>query len=231
MAAVDESSRVAPRRVAGPGRRAHRPDARQRVAAGAGVAVGHVRPSGGAAPPRGPRPAPAVPARGAPAGALPLHGRGVPAQARRRGPGSDVRRRGRRLPHQPSVPPARRRPARDPSVDGVRLRHALRVRPRRAAGHLRQGRQLGRVDRHARRHGGALRRVRPVRPVDLGVDDDQRPRPDDPRHVPEHGHRPAPRARAGPRCCGGCGAPCRPTSSRRTRARTPASSPPSSASG
>ena len=72
-----------PRRVAGPGRRAHRPDARQRVAAGAGVAVGHVRPSGGAARPRGPRPAPAVPARGAPAGALPLHGRGVPAQARR----------------------------------------------------------------------------------------------------------------------------------------------------
>ncbi len=33
------------------------------------------------------------------------------------------------------------------------------------------------------------------------------------------------------RCCGRCGAPCRPTSSRRTRARTPASSPPSSACG
>jgi isobutyryl-CoA mutase len=34
-----------------------------------------------------------------------------------------------------------------------------------------------------------------------------------------------------PRSCNGCGAPCRPTSSRRTRARTPASSPPSSACG
>ena len=36
--------------------------------------------------------------------------------------------------------------------------------PDRAAGHLRQGRQIGRVDRHARRHEGALLRLRPVRP-------------------------------------------------------------------
>ena len=113
---------------------------------------------------------------GEPARPLPVHRRRVPAQARGRGPGPDVRRRGRRLPHQPPVPPARRGPARHPAVDRVRLRHALRLRPRRAARHLRQGRQLRRVDRHARRHEGALRRVRPVRPDHLGVDDDQRAR-------------------------------------------------------
>ena len=53
-------------------------------------------------------------------------------------------------------------PAQAP-VDRVRLGHALRRRSGRAPGHLRQGRQLGRVDRDARRHEGALRRLRPVR--------------------------------------------------------------------
>ena len=183
-----------------------------------------------------------------PARPLPVHGRRVPVQARGRGPGPDVRRRGRRRPHQPALPPARRGPARDPPVDRVRLGHALRLRPRRAPRHLRQGRQLGRVDRHPRRHEGAVRRVRPVRPDDVGVDDDQRPGADDPRHVPQHRDRPAARPRSptehgrepdrrrgrrdpGRTCCAPCGARCRPTSSRRTRARTPASSPPSSRSG
>ena len=43
------------------------------------------------------------------------------------------------------------------------------------------------------------------RPVHLGVDDDQRPGADDPRHVPQHGHRPAPRARAGRGAATGAG--------------------------
>ena len=83
-------------------------------------------------------------------------------------------------------------------------------------------------------------------PEDVGVDDHQRPGADDAGDVHEHRDRPAarqvpqrqrPRAhrRRGredrargrwPRCA----APCRPTSSRRTRGRTPASSRPSSAS-
>ena len=64
--------------------------------------------------------------------------------------------------------------------------------PDRAPGHLRQGRQLGRVDRDARRHEGALRRASTsCAPNDLGVDDDQRPGADDPRDVHEHRDRPA----------------------------------------
>ena len=209
--------------------RPSRPSSARR--ARAGVAVRQRRAAGGAPPLRGRRRAAPLPAVGERAGAVPVHRRGVPAQAGGRGPGPHVRGRGRRLPHQPALPPAQRGAARHPPVHRLRLGHPLRLRPRRAARHLRQGRQLRRVDRHARRHGGALRRVRPDRPVDVGVDDDQRARPHDPRHVPQHGHRPAPRARAGRGAAPRCGAPCRPTSSRRTRARTPASSPPSSRSG
>ena len=79
----------------------------------------------------------------------------------------------------------------------------------------------------------------------LGVDDHQRPGADHP--VPhEHGHRPAARQvqgrqrprpdrrrsarRSAPGCWPTCAARCRPTSSRKTRARTPASSRPSSRS-
>ena len=82
-----------------------------------------------------------------------------------------------------------------------------------------------------------------LRPDDVGVDDDQRPGADDPRVVPQHRDRPAARRlreREGREpddaereelaayALATCAAPCRPTSSRRTRARTPASSPPSS---
>ena len=100
--------------------------------------------------------------------------------------------------------------------------------PARAAGHLRQGRQLRRVDRHARRHEGAVLGLRPVRAEQLGVDDDQRAGADDPRDVHEHRDRPAarqvprgqrPRAdrrRGRRRSARGrwrrCAAPCRPTS-------------------
>ena len=62
-----------------------------------------------------------------------------------------------------------------------------------AARHLRQGRQFRRVDRHARRHEGAVLGLRPHRPGDVGVDDDQRSGADDPRDVHEHGDRPAAR--------------------------------------
>ena len=160
---------VAARRLAG---------RRGRAGGGAGprVAVGQRRAPGRAPPLRGRRRAAAVPPLRERARTVPVHRRRVPAQARGRGPGPDVRRRGRRLPHQPPLPPPQRGPAGHPPVHRVRLRHPLRLRPRRAARHLRQGRQLRRVDRHARRHAGALRRVRPDRPHHLGVDDDQRAR-------------------------------------------------------
>ena len=54
-------------------------------------------------------------------------------------------------------------PAGDAALDRVRLRDALRRGPRRAARHLRQGRQLGRVDRDARRREEALLGLRPLR--------------------------------------------------------------------
>ena len=161
-------------------------------------------------------------------GQLPVHRRRVRVQARERGPDAHVRRRGRRVPHQPALPPARRRHAGQAAVDRVRLGHALRQRSRPAARHLRQGRQLRRVDRDARRHEGAVLGLRPVRAEQLGVDDDQRPGADAARDVHEHRDRPAagqvprgqrPRAdrrrgRQDPRVDARrrCAAPCRPTS-------------------
>ncbi len=87
--------------------------------------------------------------------------------------------------------------------------------------------------------------LRPVQPEHLGVDDHQRPGAEHPRDVHEHrdrsaswrssrpttaASRPTPRPpRSASGRCPTCAARCRPTSSRRTRARTPASSPPSSA--
>ena len=84
-----------------------------------------------------------------------------------------------------------RRHAGAPPVHRLRFGHALRLRPGSAPGHLRQGRQFRRVDRDARRHEGAVRRLRPVRADDLGVDDHQRPGADHPGDVHEHRHRPA----------------------------------------
>ena len=49
----------------------------------------------------------------------------------------------------------------------------------------------GVVDRDTRRHEETLFGLRPVRPDDLGVDDDQRPGADDPGDVHEHRDRPA----------------------------------------
>ena len=60
-----------------------------------------------------------------------------PFKRDRRGPGPHVRRRGRRLPHQPALPPPGRGPARHPTVHRLRLGDPLRPRPRRATRHLR----------------------------------------------------------------------------------------------
>ena len=108
-----------------------------------------------------------------------------PARATRRGP--------------TPVPPAGRGAALDEAVDRVRLGHPLRLRPRRAPGHLRQGRQRRGLRRDHRGHGGPVRRLRPLRAVDVGLDDDQRPRPVDPRHVPQRRGRPARRRCRGAR--------------------------------
>ncbi len=117
-------------------------------------------------------------------GQLPLYRRRLRLQARGRGSDPDVRRRGRCLPHQRPLQDRCRRTAQakrlSTAFDSV---DALRLRSRRAAGHLRQGRQFRRVDRHPRRHQGALRRLRSVRSDHLGVDDDQRPGAVDPGDV------------------------------------------------
>ena len=178
--------RLLGRRAGGVGprpRAAHASDARD--------AVGQPGAAGGAAALlRRRRPA-AVPARGEPAGPLPVHRRCVPVPAGGRGPGADVRRRGRRVPHEPAVPPAQRALHGEAPVDGLRLRHPLRPRSRHPPGRPRQDRHVRRLDRHPRRHEGALRRIRPVLPDDVGVDDDQRAGADDPRVLPQHGDRPA----------------------------------------
>ena len=78
------------------------------------VAVRQPDPAGRAAGVRRPRRAGEVLAPREPARPLPLHRRRVPVQARERGPGPDVRRRGRPGAHQPPVQGALRGPARRP---------------------------------------------------------------------------------------------------------------------
>ena len=90
--------------------------------------------------PRARRAAP-VPAGREPPGPLPVHRRRVPDQAGRRGPRADVRRRGRPRQDQRPLPPTSRGAAGQPPVHRLRLGHPLRLRPGRASGHLRQGRQ------------------------------------------------------------------------------------------
>ena len=99
-----------------------------------------------------------------PARSLPLHGRRLSLQAQRGGSDPDVRGRGRARAHQPSLPLPERRSARRPALDGLRQRDALRSRPGGAAGRLRQGGQLRRLDLHARRRQEALFGIRPLRP-------------------------------------------------------------------
>ena len=122
---------------------------------------------------------------------VPVHRRRVRVQARGRGSDAHVRRRGRCVPDQSALQARFGRHAGAPAVHGVRFGDAVRVGSRSAAGHLRQGRQLRRLDRDPRRHEGALFGFRPVRALDLRVHDHQRARADPPGHVHEHGHRSA----------------------------------------
>ena len=78
--------------------------------------------------------------------------------------------------------------------------------PARAARHLGQGRNLGRLGLHARRREEALLGLRPVRPAHLRVDDDQRAGADGARVLPERGDRPA--GRATPARSGASSRPC-----------------------
>ena len=100
-----------------------------------------------------------VPAEGEPAGLLPLHRGRVPVPPRGRGSDAHVRRRGHARAHQPPLSFRGARPAGQPPLDGLRLGHALRRGPGRASRHLRQDRQLGRLDRDRRRHQEALLRA------------------------------------------------------------------------
>ena len=63
--------------------------------------------------------------------------------------------------------------------------------PHPAARHLRQGRQLGRLDRHRGRREAPLLGLRSLHALDLGLDDDQRPGADHPRVLHERRDRPA----------------------------------------
>ena len=155
------------------------------------VAVRQQDPARLAAPVHRPRRAGEVLAQREPARLLPLHRRRLPVQARRRGPGPDVRRRGRPVRTNRRFKMLSQRRRGDPPLDRVRLGDPLRPRPRPAPRRLRQGRHLRRLGRHARGHEGALRRLRPDRALDLGVDDDQRPGPDRARLLPQHRDRPA----------------------------------------
>ena len=87
-------------------RRVRREDPRQGDPHGADddVAVGHEGAQGRAAGVRGRRRDPALAADGERARQLSVHRRRVPVQARERGSDADVRRRRRRVPHQPALP-------------------------------------------------------------------------------------------------------------------------------
>ena len=62
-------------------------------------------------------------------GSFPVHRRHLRVQARGRRPDAHVRRRRRRLPHQPALQAAVRRHAGQAPVDRLRLGHAVRQRP------------------------------------------------------------------------------------------------------
>ena len=117
--------------------------------------------------------------------------------------------------HQPALPLPRRGTGGRAALDRVRLGHALRRGPRRAARRLRQGRQLRRLGRDARRREAALLRLRSLRAVDIGLDDDQRAGADHPRLLPQRRDRPA--GREAP--------PRRPASGRRQTRSLPAGLP------
>jgi methylmalonyl-CoA mutase cobalamin-binding domain/chain len=133
----------------------------------------------------------AFPHEGKPAGRVSLHRRRVSISPHRRRSHPHVRRRGHARAHQPPFPLPLARPGIRAPVHRVRFGHALRRRPGRTPGHLRQDRQLRRQHRHPQRHEEALFGLRSLRSQDLRVHDHQRPGADDPGHVHEHRHRSA----------------------------------------
>ena len=163
-------------------------------AAASRVAVRVEDPARQPAAPHRPRRPRLVPASREPARLLPVQRGRVPVQARHRGRGPHVRRRGRPVPHQPAVQAALRGRRGQPSLHRLRLRDALRSRPRPAPRRLRQGRHVRRLGGDVRRHEGALRRVRPGLALDVGVHDDQRARAHRAGVLPEHRDRPGRRA-------------------------------------
>ena len=194
---ADQIAKLARRRRVLLRRRAGREGPRQGDPhqADARVAVRQQDPPRRPPPVHRPRRAGEVLAQREPPRLLPLHRRRLPVQARRRGPGPDVRRRGRPVPHQPPLQDPQPRGRGHAPVDRLRLGDALRPRPRPAPRRLRQGRHLGCLRRDARRHEGAVRRLRPDRALDVGVADDQRPGADGAGLLPQHRHRPGRRTR------------------------------------
>ena len=132
-----------------------------------------------------------LPAEREPAGLVPVHGGVYPVSPRRRGSDPHVRRRGHARAHQPPLPLPLGRPARRAPLDRVRLGHALRrgSPPRAPTSTARSATRASRSRR--RRREEALLRLRPLRAVDVGLDDDQRPGADHPRVLHERRDRPA----------------------------------------
>ena len=163
---------------------------------------------------------------------LPLHRRRLPVQARERGPGPDVRRRGRPGAHQPPVQAALRGPAGRPgsrtAFDSVTLYgRDPDQRPDIYGKVGTSGVCVATLDDMKVLYDGFDLLV----PDHERLDDDQRPGADGAGVLPQHRDRPAGRRcrarRSTPERTAArarSAAPCRPTSSRRTRARTPACS-------
>jgi hypothetical protein len=125
------------------------------------------------------------------AGLVPVHRRRVPVQARGRGPDAHVRRRGRRVPHQPRFKllsegmPAKRLST---AFDSVTLYgNDPDERPDIYGKVGNSGVSIATLDDMKVLYDG----FDLCEPDDLGVDDDQRPGADDPGDVHQHRDRPA----------------------------------------
>ena len=223
---------AAPRRVAGDRGRADRRDPPQRRRPHPALALGLRHPPGGAAALRRRRRAGALPPGGEPAGPLPVHGRRLPDQARRRGPHPHVRRRGRpgrtnrRFHLLAAGQPATRLSTAFDSVTLYGFDPDERPDIYGKVGN--SGVSIATLDDMEVLYDGfdlfdpstsVSMTINGPAPAILAMFLDARPSTQHPELRP-----------AEVRCCQRCAARCRPTSSRRTRARTPASSRPSSRS-
>ena len=121
---------------------------------------------------------------------VPLYRRGLPVQTGRGGPGPDVRRRGapeqtnRRFHYLAADTPAKRLST---AFDSVTLYgEDPHERPDVYGKVGNSGVSIATLDDAKKLYSG----LRPLRPRHLGVDDHQRPGPDDPRLLHERRHRP-----------------------------------------